>query len=259
MGENTKEKLCEEKAVESGGGEMDNPVDALGKMMECAYELQKKCSVILDKAYGNQDKTFPIDIKKVACTQGIELVYGNLNVVGEKEIDLNIAQLRYEIEKGEIKKRILVDDSRANTEEESYSNLQKYAIAYELGKTIVGEESRRELEKLPSNEVLRLNMKSVPYSLPRMYARLESFEYEMCAIFLLLPLGMFLEEFFSYIKEIEEHPVHMDKWIKHLSDKTGIPNYQLINGYQYIKFCAYQYYKENAGEDKDNKYWELYR
>lgn len=36
----------------------------------------------------------------------------------------------------------------------------------------------------------------------------------------------------------------MDKWIKHLSDRTNIPSYQLINGYQYIKFCAYQYYQE---------------
>lgn len=102
-------------------------------------------------------------------------------------------------------------------------------------------------------------MKSVPYSLPKLYARQESFEYEMCAIFLLLPLELFFEEFYLYLKTRTISPVYMERWIKHLSEKTEIPNYQLINGYQYIKFCACQYYQEKSEEIDLNDYWELFQ
>lgn len=74
-----------------------------------------------------------------------------------------------------------------------------------------------------------------------------------------LPMDLFLEEFDSYIEEIEEHPILMDDWIEHLSGKAEIPNYQLINGYQYIKFIAYQYYKENLSKKVRGKdYRNLY-
>lgn len=240
---------------------MDNLSIALDEMMKCAYDLQEICRDILKNAYGKDNITFPIDIERVVCAQGIELGYDNLNVGGGSEIDLNIAQLRYE-EKGDggkVVRKILIDKSKIGSEQDSYSNLQKYAIAYELGKTIVGEEYSQEPDKLQFNEINRLNMFSVPYSLPRLYASLESFKYEMCAIFLLLPLDMFLGEFNSYINSIGDHPIRMEKWIKHLSEKTGIPNYQIIHGYQYIKFCACQYYQEKSGKDRDNKYWNLYR
>lgn len=60
----------------------------------------------------------------------------------------------------------------------------------------------------------------------------------------------YVSRFESYLVLIKDHPVMMDKWIQHLSQKADIPSYQLINGYQYIKFGAYQYYEEHLKENE---------
>lgn len=269
MDEGTKEKNLNDNWKESGkGGRMDGVPTAIGGMMQRAYELQQNCDDILRKCY-HKDKVdeinFPIDINKIANVRGIRLEYANLNFGGSEEIDLNIAQLRYEPdETGKIIRKIYVDNSQNKSylgdNSEPYSNLQKYAIAYELGKTIVNEESESGISQIPIGEARRRNMHSIPYSLPKLYARQESFEHEMCAIFLLLPLDLFFAEFYTYLNTRTISPVYMEKWIKHLSEKTEIPNYQLINGYQYIKFCACQYYQNKIMEtNKKDKYWELYR
>lgn len=225
--------------------------DQLINFMQYAYSLHEMCKDILKKCYGNTKISLPVDIEKVVHGLKIKLVPENLNCGGEDGIDLNIAWLRYE-NAGDITTATIyvdMDEDSVNKDEDTdtsknYSDVQKYAIAYELGKLIIGEKNGQMVSKMTEEEIKKWNMTSVPYSLPRLYAQWESFAYEMCAIFLLLPLDLFLDEFQSYIKAAKEYPVKMDKWIKYLSDKAGIPNYQLINGYQYIKFCAYQYYQE---------------
>lgn len=245
-------------------GEMDELHIALANMKLRAYKLQQICDKILKESYAENQIVFPIDIEKIAHAQGIELEYENLNCGGIEEIDLNIAQLRYVEEGGgNVVRKIYVDKSQKMPYEkagsESYSNLQKYAIAYELGKTIVNEECGIDISKLTAEDIMIRNRNSVPYSLPKLYARQENFEYEMCAIFLLLPLDLFFEEFSSYLNNRTYSPVYMERWIKHLSDKTEIPNYQLINGYQYIKFCACQYYQSKRDEIAEKDYWDLYQ
>lgn len=239
--------------------------DVSTKFMEQVYDLQKRCQEILRDCYGSQAITLPVDIEKVADELGVELVPEDLNYGSEDAIDLNIASLLYREDDGDAV--IHVDISTENSQDtlKSYSDLQKYAIAYELGKIIInGHIKDKKASKMPREAAKIWNMISTPYSLPRLYAQMDSFAYEMCAIFLLLPLDLFLEEFLSYIRAAKDHPVIMDKWIKHLSDKAGIPNYQLVNGYQYIKFCAYQYYQEKykvstADEIKGTDYRKLYR
>lgn len=237
--------------------------------MEYAYSLHEICKKILKQCYGNTKISLPVDIEKVVRNLKVELVPDNLNCGGEDGIDLNIAWLRYE-KTGETATATIhvdMDEDTVNTDENTntlttYSDVQKYAIAYELGKLIVGKENGWMVSE--AEETKKWNMTSVPYSLPRLYAQWESFAYEMCAIFLLLPLDLFLDEFQSYIKEAKEYPVKMDNWIKYLGDKAGIPNYQLINGYQYIKFCAYQYYQKKykisaALKIEGTDYRDLYR
>lgn len=239
--------------------------DVSTKFMEQVYGLQKRCQEILRDCYGNQAIALPVDIGKVADELGVKLVSEDLNYGSEDGIDLNIASLLYEEDDGDAV--IQVDISTENSEDtlNPYSDLQKYAIAYELGKIIInGHINDKKASKMPKDTAKKWNMISTPYSLPRLYAQWDSFAYEMCAIFLLLPLDLFLEEFLSYIRAAKDHPVIMDKWIKHLSDKAGIPNYQLVNGYQYIKFCAYQYYQEKykvstADKIEGTDYRELYR
>lgn len=237
--------------------------------MEYAYSLHEICKNILQECYGNTKISLPVDIEKVVRYLGVEIVPDNLNCGGEYAIDLNIAWLRYKKAGDTPTATIYVDmnEDTVNTDEntdesKTYSDVQKYAIAYELGKLIVGKENGWKVSE--AEEIKKWNMTSVPYSLPRLFAQWESFAYEMCAIFLLLPLDLFLNEFQYYINEAKEYPVKMDKWIKYLGDKAGIPNYQLINGYQYIKFCAYQYYQikykvSAALKIEGTDYRDLYR
>lgn len=227
------------------------------EMAELAYRIHNTCYKMLKKYYDKKKMKLPIDIEMVAKKMGIEIEYSNLNFGIEDGIDQNIAQLRYEKGGKGVIRKIFVDNSESrkrNLIMEPLSNLEKYAVAYELGKTIFNEDM-----EVTEKNLFQLNMKSKPYSLPRLSARLENFQYEMCAIFLLLPIELFLEEFYSYLEGEKQHPVLMGNWIKHLSEKTEIPNYQLINGYQYIKFSAYKYYKEKLStEIKGKDYRQLY-
>lgn len=201
---------------------------------ERIYKLQDICYEKLKECYGDEEITLPIDIQKVAEGLGAKIEYGSLNIGSSRKVDQSIAQLTYENVNDEVKYKIIVDQSKNGNGK--LNSLEKYAVAYELGKIIFDEGNNHTVE-----EINRLNMLSNPYSLPLLSAKLEDFEYEMCAIFLLLPMKHFLYEFEHYLHNANEHPVMMNKWIKYLSSVTKIPDYQLINGYQYIKFCAYQY------------------
>ena len=161
------------------------------------------------------------------------------------KINQEIAQLRIEEEEGEERElKIIVDNTFTRKQNGELSNLEKYAVAYELGKVIINKINKEEID-----DIYDFNMDSMPYSLPKLPSRLENFKYEMCAIFLLLPLQLFFDEFERYLEEIDEQPILMDNWFQYLSNKTNIPKYQLINGYQYIKFSAYQYYQEKLLEE----------
>ncbi len=223
--------------------------NSLENISKRVYELQEKCYEILLDTYQEKEKIqFPVDIKRVADCMGIQIFRQPLNYLGGKKIDQNIAQLQYVKEGEKVVRRIILDDMESGfvVDADSLSDLERYAIAYEMGKTIVGEYT--EEDDLSDFDVEWKNIFSVPYSLPRLSAQLENFEYELCAIFLLLPLQEFLDAFWEYIEVIQEHPVMMERWIKHLSDVAEIPNYQLVNGYPYIKLCAYQYYMHNFSE-----------
>lgn len=225
--------------------------DCLKNLVVMVYELHEMCFQKLKECY-KEEIILPIDIKKVAEHLGVKIEYDSLNIGSFRRVDRNIAQLTYEKVDDKVGYKILVDQSENGSGR--LSNLEKYAVAYELGKIIVNKEDTLKVE-----EIKRLNMRSNPYSLPRLSAQLENFTYEMCAMFLLLPMDLFLHEFKDYLDK-NDHPVVMDDWIKHLSKITEIPNYQLVNGYQYIKFCAYQYYMENLAEDeiKGTDYRDLF-
>lgn len=249
---------------ETGGDGNDRMAElhkSIDDMAKRVYELQQKCFEILESTFRGEVIKLPIDIEKVAHTLGVVLEYTNLNLGGSEEIDQNIAQLCYELDQtGKIVWKIYVANDQEDESEGAYSNLQRYAIAYELGKTIVGGEACKQPSEMPREDIEIWNVNSVPYSLPRLYAGRESFEYEICAIFLLLPLHVFLKEFSVYVDDIIDYPILMDMWIKYLSDKTSIPSYQLINGYQYIKFCAYEFYQKSLnGEVDASDFLKLFR
>lgn len=231
--------------------------NVLEKFTEEIYRIEAECYKIVKESYKSEEKIlFPIDIQEIMKHLNIRFGRAPLNYgIGDK-IDQNIAQLRLEQENGRVIKTIILDNEMNGGEydTDNLSDLERYAIAYEIGKTIIEKDKYK--EELSNEEINEINLLSVPYSLPRLSAQLENFMYEMCGIFLLLPMEKFLDEFLNYIEKIKEHPVLMDRWIRHLSIEAEIPNYQLVNGYQYIKLCAYQYYinkLENIEENDPEK------
>lgn len=231
--------------------------DYLENMVNITYQIHGICYKKLKEVYGKEDIVLPIKIEMVAENMGIKIEYGSLDFGINDKINHEIAQLRIEKEEEETELKIIVDNTYTHKQSGELSDLEKYAVAYELGKVII---NRIRIEEVKN--ICEFNMDSMPYSLPKLPARLENFKYELCAILLLLPLDLFFDEFEKYLKEIDEQPILMDRWFQYLSNKTSIPMYQLINGYQYIKFSAYQYYQEkmteeNSGSDRLRKLFNL--
>lgn len=221
--------------------------DYLKNMVDITYQIHDICYEKLEEVYEKEKIVLPIRIEMVAEKMGIKYEYGSLDLGMNDRINHEIAQLRIEEaeeEEEEAELKIIVDNTYTRKQSGELSDLEKYAVAYELGKVIINRIKIKEVEN-----ICEFNMDSMPYSLPKLPARLENFKYELCAIFLLLPLNLFFDEFEKYLEEIDEQPVLMDKWFHYLSNRASIPMYQLINGYQYIKFCAYQYYQEKMTEE----------
>ena len=142
MGDEIRMKENESQSSDKNG--MDGLHTALENMMQRVYDLQKICNDILKTCYGERKIIFPIDIEKIAHDKGIEIAYKNLNQGGTEEIDLNIAQLQYEIDhdhNDKVVRKILVDNSQIEgvwwDDLGPYSNVQRYAVGYVIETSLV--------------------------------------------------------------------------------------------------------------------------
>ena len=62
----------------------------------------------------------------------------------------------------------------------------------------------------------------------------------------MIPMRNFLQELYDYVKyRIKEQsiPISTEEWIKYLSEKTGVSEYYVANGYQYLRSVAYWIYQ----------------
>ena len=79
---------------------------------------------------------------------------------------------------------------------------------------------------------------------------------EIFSIFLLIPMRNFLQELYDYVKyRIKEQsiPISTEEWIKYLSEKTGVSEYYVANGYQYLRSVAYWIYQAHEADDDEIK------
>lgn len=238
---------------------MDDMDTILEGLSQEVYNLHLYCEKILKDAYGENTKIdFPIDICKVAKSLNLELVCDLLNFLDGSKIDLDIAQLRFNISSDGkvIEKQIMIDKKVNNNNNDLYSNLVRFAIAREIGKYIL---NRKEYDKeyVSESEVFMMNFESSPYVYPKLYSNLESFKYEMCAMFLLIPMENFLNDFSYYIDAISDNPILLEDYFKKLAIKAQISYSQLINGYKWLQICAYKYYKEKNIKEEYQKLYSL--
>lgn len=190
---------------------------------------------ILEYALG-EHYDFPIDIQVIAEKIGVNVIYQPLN--GTK-LDKN--RMVHKLVGTFFTRPSLVAtapiscimiDSEANPAE------QRYALAHELAHCLIHKEDK---------------MYSSSYRvMPMLFRDMEEVVADIFAIFILIPLPIFLNKFYDYIISQNE-PVKTSEWLQYLSIIANVPYEDVAIGYQNIRYVFGMLYKiknEERGIDK---------
>lgn len=174
-------------------------------------KIAVKAEKLVNESYKAANKTvmFPIDITLIAANLEIEIQQENLNPVGTTNFSKKLAVTTST--SGGVK--IIVDTSV------SYMT-RRYAIANGIGRYLLNESQ---------------NMLKNTYAIPLVPQSLEEIAADSIAIFLLLPITLFKDEFLRYLNACEERPLNVDEWLTHLSNVSQVTPFNLAIGYQQMK------------------------
>lgn len=202
----------------------------------CAITMQ-----LLDDTFnGNYD--FPIDIDKIAEKFDIRVSYQPLNEIMELRVHKMVGWtfMKPEFTTDQTIRGILID-KKADTFE------QRYALAHELAHFLIHAEDKI------YNGVYQI--------MPMLFSQIEEMVTDIFAIFLLIPMPLFLKEFYEYIADCNV-PIQTSEWLEHLSVVSGAPYEDVTIGYQNIRYvcCILHGLKRNSrkitlenGESDENK------
>lgn len=192
-------------------------------------EIAVKAEKLVFESYAKVGKkvTFPIEINMVAKYLGIEIVKESLNLDGVTNFSRKLGIVTSTNDKGV---RILVDDAV------SYKT-RRYTVANGVGRYLLNE----------SKAIFKNT-----YAIPLIPQSLEEIAADSIAVFLLMPVTTFKDEFLQYLDERRECPIDVDMWLEHLSDKCQITPFNLAIGYQQMKqVLCYQRQVEFEKNDYD--------
>lgn len=165
----------------------------------------------------NMKPKFPIDLSIVTEYLDIEVEYESLNMGNMEQISRTLAILTMQNKKS----HILVDNSV------SYKT-QRYATANAIGRFLMSEA-----------------VFESSYAIPLIPQSLEEIAADIIALFLLMPMTLFKDEFRGYLERAKDHPLDVDAWLLYLSDRCQISPFNLAIGYQQMKqVLCYQRQKE---------------
>lgn len=205
----------------------------------CALEL-------LDIVFGEDDYALPIDINAIYKRLNIPIVEMDLNSYMEnckpKRVNRIIGKIsiRKEIISGETKRSIYIDENTPPI-------IQRYAMAHELCHYIMKTDKAMFMDEY-------CNMPMLPKDSTELIA-------DAFAIFLLIPIGNFLDAFLEYVtneRDSGRPPFRTSDWIEHLSTICYVAEYYVAYGYQEIRYVANWLYsmrnKENAQKGSSQHY-----
>ena len=183
-------------------------VDATSKLYN---EIAVQAQQLVDESYQAVGKkpAFPIDINLIAHHLGIGIQRENLNPGGTTTFNKKLAVTTATDEAVSI----VVDSSV------SYKT-RRYAVANGVGRYLLS---------------VSKSMLKYAYAIPLIPQSLEEIAADSIAVFLLLPVTLFKEEFLRYLNECRECPLDVDVWLTHLSDISQITPFNLAIGYQQMK------------------------
>lgn len=175
---------------------------------------------------------FPIDVEAIVKGIGVQVFYQPLNK--QKDSDgKTVHKLVGTFFKqqnpltGKTIACILVDSEASPAE-------QRYALAHELAHCLIH-----------SDEWM---FSSAYRVMPMLFKDMEEIVADIFAIFLLIPIPVFLTEFYEYVKSQNE-PVKTSEWLRYLSIIANVPYEDVAIGYQNIRYVFGILYKIKHEKD----------
>ncbi len=196
------------------------------EIAQMAEKLARESHMQFGKKYA-----FPIDIELVAKYLGMSIIKEKLNPDGAHNLSRKLAIIM------STKVSAKAEDVRIVVDNTVSYKTQRFAIANCIGRYLLNQ-SR--------------GMYKNTYAIPLIPQNLEEIAADSIALFLLMPVTLFKEEFLQYLNGCDQHPLDVDDWLEHLSDTCQITPFNLAIGYQQMKqVLCYQRQAEFAEHDFD--------
>lgn len=205
------------------------------------YLIICACALELAERFLGKEYDFAIDIEKIAQGMKIQVVYQPLNSGIEREderihhvVGRNLKRIN-RITNQPIN-NILIDTESTRSE-------QRYALAHEIAHYMIHFQDEIYNDKY--------------CIMPLLFKEMEEMVADIFAIFLLIPVPLFLKEFMRYIGG-QSVPVKTSEWLKYLSIVAEIPYEYVAIGYQNIRYVCGMIYdikrggKESYFEDQNS-------
>ena len=201
-------------------GIMENNFIGIDYTVICILALD-----IIEQVLGEQYE-FPIDIEEIVKNIGVEVIYQPLNRVRsgeEKHVHKVVGSFftRPNLVTG-VPITCIMIDSEAGVAE------QRYALAHELVHCLI-----HKSEKMFSSSYRVM---------PMLFKDMEEVVADAFAIFMLIPLPIFLKTFYEYIRSQSE-PVRTSEWLHYLNIIANVPYEDVAIGYQNIRYVFGILYK----------------
>lgn len=178
------------------------------KLVTASYAHEREINRHREKK-GDYRIEFPIDIEMIASYLGMRIEKESLN----EEEPRSFSRILGIITTQNGKVSVLIDNKVSYT-------TQRYTIANAIGRFLLN----------PTGTSLKCS-----YAVPLIPQSLEEIAADGIALFLLLPMKTFKDEFLNYLKSCGDRPLDVDLWLMHLGNKSQIPQFNLAIGYQQMK------------------------
>lgn len=186
--------------------------DRFESMAGLYNEIANIAEKLVFESYSQAEKkiAFPIDIELVAKHLGIDVTKESLNLDETSNLSKNLAIIM-SVKAQDI--RIVVDDSA------SYKT-QRFAVANCIGHYLLNQSK---------------GMYKRTHTIHLIPQDLEEIAADSIAVFLMMPVSLFKDEFLQYLNDCDQLPIDVDDWLEHLSDTCQITPFNLAIGYQQMK------------------------
>lgn len=180
---------------------------AAEELVEASYADEKDRKDNSDKS--DYKIEFPIEIELIASHLGMKIEKKSLN----REEPRSFSRILGIITSQNGKAYVAIDN------EVSYKT-QRYTIANAIGRSLLNQKG---------------TSLKCSYAIPLIPQSLEEIAADSIALFLLMPMKTFKDEFLNYLNSCGDRPLNVDAWLTHLGNKSQISQFNLAIGYQQMK------------------------